>query len=153
MVEIVEKDEQSEVDKVFKETVEHWKGLAEDVHGEMYEILGAMNITKGIDPSEFDSEDLANLIKVVRRFIESTHDKVDRLQESISSAGLIKPIDELEGKVIGALRVLRKDVCLVNASPQTELYKSLAPLFTLAEKEGFSFPDWIRNYVHLPKDE
>ncbi len=147
------KTKMTEFEKVFKETVEYWKGLAGDVQGEMYEILGAMNITDGIDPSEFDNDDLGNLIKVIRRSMDSTQDKISTLEDSISSAGLIKPIDELEGKVIGALRVLRKDVYLVNASPQTELYKSLAPLFTLAEKEGFSFPDWIRNYVHLPKDE
>lgn len=89
----------TEIEKVFEKTFEHWKGLTSDVHSEMYEILGAMNITDGIDPSEFDIEDLANLIKVIRRSIESTQDKVSKLQDSISSyIDMTKPIDEVETK-------------------------------------------------------
>lgn len=142
----------TEVSKVFKDAIEYWEGLASDVDSEMYETLGILNITEGIDPEEFNNEDLANLIKAAKRSIKSTHDKVEKLEDSLSSIGMITPIDELELKVIGALRVLNKKWRNLGGC-ETDIYKSLIPIFKLAGKVGFSFPNWLRDYAYIPEQK
>lgn len=143
----------SEVDKVFKDTVEYWKDLAGDITWEFHDIEGALNLIRE-DSSEHEVDDLINFMRVVKRSMEVTTSKAEKLFESLCGVSIIKPIDEIEGKVIGALRVLGKGKGLINwPGDKAGFHKSLVPLFKLAEEEGYSFPEWLRDHADLPKDE
>ena len=140
-IHISKKTKFSHFDKVFKQSIEYWERLAADVDVLMLEILGAMNLTQTIDSEEFDNEHFANFIRVINRLFKETQSKTELLHASLLKFSIIRPIGELESKVIAALRVLGNDKIA---------YKSLIPLFRLAEKEGFLFPDWLRDCANLP---
>ena len=138
---------ETELDKIFEETIMYWEELAIDVHHHMYDVVKALRIITdelGEDLSE-EQYRIISQARIITIVLEGLEKKTELLSESLSSAGIIKPIDDLESATIGAIRSIRRD-----AASEREAIKSLSSLFKLAkENNDFSLPQWIKEYIHF----
>lgn len=145
----------SEVDKIFSEIIERWHGIAFDIYNgihSLHEITDNFDVNDGITDGKDDYLEAVNNLDSLRHVLslslQTLHRHAETLSESIGSATIIKPIDDLETKVIAALRTVRGIKHSVSCS---ELNKALTPLWELAcaKDANFNLPDWIRRYVRF----
>lgn len=145
----------NESDRIFKETIKKWDDLAQEVLCDLFDTVGALDLTEdfyGSSSAKEKDERLIDQIKVVNRALRRTKEQAQALAESLSGASIIKPIDEIEATIIGAVRELDRvdKVGSVGCYRSGKTYKALAPLFQLAkERANFSLPVWLTEYLRL----
>lgn len=100
-----------EIDKIFKETIEKWDGLASDISSVLFHAIETLNVVNdgyvGWDTGEYPDRRHA-IVNLLLVGLKQVKEETDVLVESLSCASILKPIDELECAVIAATRTIRE---------------------------------------------